>query len=88
MLRLKLDENLSKNAAEALQRAGHDIATVPSQRLCGVEDRALRETCRREARYLVTLDLEFGSAPLFKRSEYPGIVVLRLPPKSILENLN
>ncbi|MGQ9556196.1 MAG: DUF5615 family PIN-like protein, partial [Anaerolineae bacterium] len=80
-MRLKLDENLGKKAAEPLQQAGHDVATVSSQRLSGVEDRTLIETCRREARCLVTLDLEFGNPLLFKPSDYPGIVVLRLPPK-------
>jgi predicted nuclease of predicted toxin-antitoxin system len=86
-LRLKLDENLGQNAAEALLQAGHDVATVPGQRLLGAEDRPLIETCRREARCLVTLDLEFGNPLLFKPSDYPGIVVLRLPPKPAPQDL-
>ncbi|MBI4295303.1 MAG: DUF5615 family PIN-like protein [Chloroflexi bacterium] len=80
-MRLKLDENLGKNAAEALQQAGHDVATVPSQNLFGTEDRALIEICRREARCLVTLDLEFGNPLLFKHSDSAGVALLRLPPK-------
>ncbi|MBI2958635.1 MAG: DUF5615 family PIN-like protein [Chloroflexi bacterium] len=86
-MRLKLDENLGKNAAEALQQAGHDVATVPSQRLFGTEDRALIEICRREARCLVTLDLEFGNPLLFKHSEYAGTALLRLPPKPSPQDL-
>lgn len=86
-MRLKLDENLGKSAAEVLQQAGHEVATVPSQRLFGVEDRPLIETCRREGRCLVTLDLEFGNPLLFKPSDYPGIVVLRLPPRPTPQDL-
>ena len=80
-MRLRLDENLRKSGAQALQQAGHDVATVSGQGLFGTEDRALIETCRREDRCLVTLDLEFGNPLLFRPSDYPGIVVLRLPPR-------
>ncbi len=45
------------------------------------------EVCRREARCLVTLDLDFGNPLRFKPSDCPGIVVLRLPPKPTLSDL-
>jgi predicted nuclease of predicted toxin-antitoxin system len=80
-LRLKLDENLGTNAAQALRQAGHDVATVPEQKISGIEDRKLINICKRESRCLVTLDLGFGNPLLFKPSQYAGIVVLRLPPK-------
>lgn len=90
-MRLKLDENLSRNAAQALRRAGHDVATVPGQKLFGAEDGVLIETCHREGRCLVTLDLEFGNPLLFRPPDYPGIVVLRLPsrptPQDLLDTL-
>ncbi len=86
-MRLKLDENLGKSAAEALRRAGHDVATVPDQGLFGIDDRTLIETCHREGRCLVTLDMEFGNPLLFKPSDYPGIVVLRLPPRPTAQDL-
>jgi len=86
-LKLKLDENLGKSLAEVLRQAGHDVATVPDQGLFGIEDRALIETCHREGRCLVTLDLEFGNPLLFKPSDYPGIVVLRLPPRPTPQDL-
>lgn len=86
-MRLKLDENLGKNAAEALQKAGHDVATVSSQGLCGTEDRILIETCRREDRCLVTMDMDFGNPLMFRSSDYSGIVVLRLPPRPTPQDL-
>jgi len=86
-VRLKLDENLGKSLAEALRQAGHEVATVASQELFGTPDRALIETCHREGRCLVTLDMEFGNPLLFKPSEYHGIVVLRLPPRPTPQDL-
>jgi predicted nuclease of predicted toxin-antitoxin system len=86
-LKFRLDENLGKSLAEVLRQAGHEVATVPDQRLFGVEDRTLIETCHGEGRCLVTLDLEFGNPFLFKPSDYPGIVVLRLPPRPTGQDL-
>jgi len=34
-VRLKLDENLDPRAVGVLQSAGHDVATVPDERLQG-----------------------------------------------------
>ena len=86
-MRFKLDENLGRAAAEALARVGHDVATVQGQKLSGAADGALILKCRREARCLVTLDLEFGNPLLYKPSDYAGIVVLRLPPQPTLQAL-
>lgn len=86
-MKFKLDENLGKSLAEVLRQAGHGVATVPDQKLFGVEDRTLIETCHREGRCLITLDLEFGNPFLFKPSDYPGIVVLRLPPRPTGQDL-
>lgn len=80
-MRLKLDENLGKNTAVAMQQAGHDVTTVPSQDLFGTEDKKLIEICREEKRCLATLDLDFGNPLLFRHSDYSGIVVLRLSSK-------
>ena len=45
------------------------------------------ETCRREGRALVTLDLDFANPLDYRPSEYTGIAVLRLPKKATAEDL-
>jgi len=78
-MKLKLDENLGATSAHSLHRAGHDVVTVPGQRMCSAPDADLIEACRSEGRCLVTLDLDFANPFRFKPSEYRGIAVLRLP---------
>ena len=55
-MKFKLDENLSRHAADLIRAAGHDAVTVASQGLRGTLDETLFEVCRHEGRALVTLD--------------------------------
>ncbi|MEJ2726289.1 MAG: DUF5615 family PIN-like protein [Deltaproteobacteria bacterium] len=86
-MKLKLEENLGTRTAELLRDAGHDVTTVPEQNLCSSSDKELIETCRRERRCLVTLDLDFANPLVFKPEDYFGIAVLRLPPKASPKDL-
>jgi hypothetical protein len=40
-MRLKLDENLGKRGQSILESAGHEVSTVPHQRLGGASDEEL-----------------------------------------------
>jgi hypothetical protein len=80
-MKLKLDENLGSRVQHLFQQRGHEVVTVADEQLCSASDETLIQSCQRERRCLVTLDLDFGNPLLFKPSEYSGIAVLRLPPK-------
>ena len=80
-MKLKLDENLGRRAADLFRRAGHDVATVPEQGLCSASDLAVIDVCKVEGRCLITLDLDFSNPVRFKPADYPGMAVLRLPPR-------
>ena len=86
-MKLKLDENLGRLVAKLLRDRGHDVQTVPEERLCAAPDQDLIQACCAERRCLVTLDLEFGNPFLFTPTEYAGIVVLRLPRKRLSGDL-
>jgi hypothetical protein len=55
---LKLDENLNERSRDLLVTAGHDVSTVTLQGLQAAADEDLINTCRREGRALVTMDLD------------------------------
>jgi len=86
-MRLKLDENLGQRTSEVFKHQGHDVSTVPKQKLTSASDRDLIEACRHEDRCLVTLDLDFGNPLLFHPADYAGIAVLRLPTRPSHQDL-
>lgn len=87
-MRLKLDENLDPRAVGILLGAGHDVVTVPDERLSGEPDTAVEAACRQEARCLVTLDLDFANVVAYPPERYSGLVVLRHPRPTAIGLLN
>jgi predicted nuclease of predicted toxin-antitoxin system len=78
-MNLKLDENIDARVITLLRLAGHDVATVPEQGLMSAPDEEVIEVCRSEGRCLVTCDRGFGNRVKYNPSNYPGIVIIRLP---------
>ncbi len=76
-MRFKVDENLHPDVAGELRRLGHDAMTVFDQGMQGSADENVAAVCQREARALVTLDLDFADVRAYPPQDYPGIVVLR-----------
>ena len=82
-MRFKLDENFDVRLVPLLAQGGHDVDTVRDERLSGSPDETIYETCRRTARTLITLDLDFASPFRFPPEGTEGIVVIR-PPRAVL----
>lgn len=87
-MKLKLDENVDPRAVAILRTAGHDVATVPDERLSGQPDTVIETACRREARCLVTLDLDFANVLAYPPERCSGLVVLRHPKPTAAGLLN
>jgi len=77
-VRFKLDENLSPSLAVLFSATTADVHTVTEQSLNGRPDERVIDVCKREARTLITLDLDFANIQAYPPSQYSGIVVLRL----------
>ena len=81
-MKLRLDENLSRGAADLIRAAGHDAITVADQELRGAADETLFEACRHENRALVTLDRDFSQVLRYPPAATAGIVILELGPRT------
>ena len=77
-MQFKIDENLPLELAELLIEAGYDAATIVSEKMQGKPDPVIADTCIRERRVLVTLDLGFADIRAYPPHRYPGFLVLRV----------
>lgn len=89
-MKFKLDENLGSRWLPLFHAAGHEADTVVQERLSGAADNTIFETCLREQRCLVSLDLDFADVLRFPPKQAHGIARLRPPrgnSKAMLESL-
>jgi predicted nuclease of predicted toxin-antitoxin system len=82
-MRCKLDEHLPLEIKDLLAQHQHDAVTVPEQSMAGSVDPVVAEICRKEARALLTLDLDFSDIRAYPPEDYHGIVVFRPSIQSI-----
>lgn len=76
-MRIKLDENVPVDAAEALRAKGHDVETVIGEGLSGSPDRQLVVVASAERRLLLTLDRGMADIRAHPPGSHAGIVVFR-----------
>ena len=77
-MRIKLDENLPHRLATILNNMGHQVHTAYQERLVGHKDEVIWEAAQREARFLITQDLDFSDTRKFAAGTHHGILVIRL----------
>ena len=80
----KLDENLGVRGLKQLREAGHDVMTVSEQQLCGRPDSLVIDVCDMEKRCLITPDADFADTLTYPPEKHAGIVLIRLPRKPVL----
>jgi predicted nuclease of predicted toxin-antitoxin system len=77
-MNIKLDENLPFRLASRLPSLGHDVHTAQAEGLTGRLDAEIWEAAQREARFLITQDLDFSDARRFAPGTHHGILLFRL----------
>jgi predicted nuclease of predicted toxin-antitoxin system len=77
-MRIKLDENLPDSLSPLLKQLGHDASTVNDEGLTGGADHEIWEAAQREARFLITQDLDFSDTRQFAPGRHRGILLVRL----------
>ena len=76
-MRVKVDEDLPKQAVELLREGGHDAVNVLEQHLGGSKDDALWDVIQTEQRLLVTADKGFADVRRHPPGSHCGVVLLR-----------
>ena len=77
-MRIKLDENLPARLASTLGAVGHDVDTVPQERLQGRNDSTIWRAAQDAGRFLITQDLDFSDIRQFRPGTHHGILLVRL----------
>jgi predicted nuclease of predicted toxin-antitoxin system len=77
-MRIKLDENLPVQLAAILAKLGHDVHTVPQEKLSGKTDLEIWQAAQQDARFLITQDLDFSDTRRFIPGTHSGILLIRL----------
>ena len=78
-MRIKLDENLPGRLVSALAKLGHDVDTVPSERVAGKDDAVVWQAAQSSQRFLVTQDLDFSDIRKYTPGTHHGLLLVRLP---------
>ena len=78
-MRIKLDENLPTRLVSVLADLGHDVDTVPTERIAGEDDAAVWQAAQAGHRFLVTQDLDFSDIRKYTPGTHHGLLLVRLP---------
>src|SRR5215472_3786941 len=77
-MRLKLDQNLPSELIESLRQLGHDVEHVYTENLGRYPDTDVWSAAESEGRLLITQDIGFPDARLFRPGEHAGFVLIRM----------
>lgn len=77
-MKLKLDENLPRRLVDVLQALGHDVDTVPEERIAGRDDGVVWDAAQSAGRFLITQDLDFADVRKYAPGTHHGLLLVRL----------
>jgi len=77
-MKIKLDENMPAGLAGVLSRLGHDVDTIPQEKLSGRKDPLVWEAAQKAGRFFITQDLDFSDARAFLPGTHHGLLLVRL----------
>ena len=77
-MKIKLDENWPARLAGILSARGHDVHTVPDEKLSGRPAADIWRAACAEGRFLITQDLAFPDTRRFRPGSHAGLLLLRL----------
>ncbi len=77
-MKIKLDENIPAQLAEALATLGHDADTVADEKLKGQPDPTIWQVAQDSERFLITQDLDFSDIRAFVPGSHHGVLLVRL----------
>lgn len=86
-MRLKLDENIAMAVVAALTEIGHDVEHVKTEGLAGHPDGDIWAAAQEEQRLLVTQDVKFADARMFRTGEHHGLLLLRIEDATIAKQV-
>ena len=78
-MRITLDENLPARLVLVLTKLGHNVDTVPSERIAGKNDAVVWQAAQSGQRFLVTQDLDFSDIRNYAPGTHHGLLLVRLP---------
>lgn len=77
-MKIKLDENLPSDLVAPLVALGHDVDTTCQEGLSRRRDSDVWKAAQREARFLITQDLDFSDIRRFVPGIHHGLFIVRL----------
>ncbi len=86
-MRFLVDANLPRSCLPLLKGFGHHPEHARDIGLGGAPDADVAARVRATGAVLLTHDLDFANIHTYRPSDYPGIVVLRLPDDAVAEQI-
>jgi predicted nuclease of predicted toxin-antitoxin system len=87
-LRLYLDQMFHLDLAEALRSDGHDVIRASETGDARSDDAQILQKAIDDNRVLITLDEHFGDWTVLPLSNHPGVVRIKIHPKTSAKIIN